>query len=231
LSEDVLENLFFSDHYSEYFNLWKQGGYQDMGELDVLAQIEFLKDEHIITTCSLNLLQSGFSKRAWSHLPKDTYKGNGRVRHEMLNLQVGPLANIQVHSYQAYEIKERNNEKMDHTDVGGLEHFDIHIFRNSELIGGKPLEIIKGKDLLSKALENASDFIGFNEHARHVLLKDFLNNKKSLSDLQSHKLTITLMHELYKTIHLKRKGLPPFSEFTLGMQDDPSQLHRRLFMR
>lgn len=50
-------------------------------------------------------------------------KGNGRVRHETLSLQMGPLMNIQVHSYQAYEIKERKNQSIDHQAHGGLEHF------------------------------------------------------------------------------------------------------------
>jgi len=231
LDETVLEQLFFSDHYTEYYHKWKEGSFDKMGELDVYALIEFFKDEHLLTVCNLNLLQSGFSKRAWSHLPKDTYKGNGRVRHEMLNLHLGPLMNIQVHSYQAHEIKERTNKNIDHNAIGGLEHFDIYIFRNCELIGGKPLEIIKSSDIYCKNQSEQTDFLGFNESARHDLLSDFLFQKQSLSDLFSHQLTIELIHELYKTILLKRHALAPFSELSLKDFDDTTQLHRRLLVR
>ena len=41
-----------------------------------------------------------------------------------------------MHSYQSKEIKDRRDFAEEH-ECGGLEHFDIYIFRNSELIGGK----------------------------------------------------------------------------------------------
>ena len=112
----------------------------DFGEIDFHSIINFKEEDKLITNCSINLMQSGFSRRAWCELPKDTYKGNGRVRHERLNIQVGPLMNIQIHSYQAYEIKDR--DQILNNGVGSVEHFDIYVFRNSQLIGGKTFETL-----------------------------------------------------------------------------------------
>jgi hypothetical protein len=129
LDEAFYLRAFKHGGYSPYYELWRNEKYLQMGELDILALFEFSRGSQVVTTCSLNLLQSGFTRRAWTTLPADNYKGNGRVRHETLNLQVGPLMNIQVHSYQAYEIKEHDNESIDHHAAGGLEHFDIQILR------------------------------------------------------------------------------------------------------
>lgn len=191
---------------------------QGNGELDMLALLEFSRDSHVVTTCSLNLLQSGFSRRAWTNLPIDNYKGNGRVRHETLSLQMGPLMNIQVHSYQAHEIKERHNSAYDHDSAGGLEHFDIHIFRNSEIIGGPAHEIFKGKDLFPQKIESSNHFIGFNEYARFECLSDFLNGKMGKSMLQAQTFTIDLVTHAYISMCRKRSGELPISKFKLTDQ-------------
>ena len=88
----------------------------------------------MLTYANLNLLHYGFSRRAWIE-SKDYYKSNGRIRHESINIQVGTLMNVQVHSYQSKEIKDRTDCTSEE-EVGGLEHFDIEIYRNSDLIGG-----------------------------------------------------------------------------------------------
>ena len=106
-------------------------------------------------------MQSGFSRRSWYNLPKDIYKGNGRVRHERLNIEVGPLMNIQIHSYQAYEISEK--ERIFNNNVGSIEHFEIYIFRNCNLIGGKPFEKI---DLDTLSDNDKQYFCDKNEKAR-----------------------------------------------------------------
>ena len=51
-------------------------------------KIQNPQGSQIITASFLNLLQFGFSRRAWTYHPLDNYKGNGRVRHETLNLQM-----------------------------------------------------------------------------------------------------------------------------------------------
>lgn len=129
------KNLLGTDKYNEIIDNNKL--LDNYGEIDVHSIINFYNDETLITNCSLNLMQSGFSRRSWTELPEDTYKSNGRVRHERVNIEVGPLFNIQVHSYQAYEVKER--EKHGGNNIGDIEHFDIYIFRNVEIIGGSPI--------------------------------------------------------------------------------------------
>ena len=52
----------------------------------------------------VSLLQNSFSRRGWFAPRQDTYKGNGRVRHEWLILNVGPLLSVHVDSYQSHEV-------------------------------------------------------------------------------------------------------------------------------
>ena len=101
------EKYFQTEKYKEILKNTKS--LKDFGELDFHSMIDFKMDDKIITHCTLNLMQSGFSKRAWKNLPKDTYKANGRVRHERVNIHVGPILNIQIHSYQSYEVNEKSD--------------------------------------------------------------------------------------------------------------------------
>lgn len=215
LDEAFYKDLFKEEGFSTYYKRWRNEEYRKMGELDILALLEFSRDRQVVTTCSLNLLQSGFTRRAWSELPMDTYKGNGRVRHETVSLQLGPLMNIQVHSYQAHEVKERGNHTLDHSAAGGLEHFDIHIFRNSDLIGGPAHEIIKGNDLFPRQVESTHNFIGYNEHARDTCLAAFLNGKGKQSTLLEQKLTIDLVTHTYLSMCRRRNGEAPIAKFQL----------------
>ena len=216
MNDKFFKKIFGSDRFENQRELWRQGKYKQMGELDLLAQIEFFSGSNILTTASLNLLQSGFSRRAWHYLPEDTYKGNGRVRHEHINLHIGPLMNIQVHSYQAYEIKERNNSDICHEAAGGLEHFDIHVYRNVELIGGKPYELIKGCDILGGDLIKDNDFIGFNESARDKCLLQFLDGVNNISTLDKQSFTIDLVTGIYRSLARKRANQNPYIKFNLN---------------
>lgn len=56
----------------------------------------------------------------------------------------------------------------------------IHIFRNSEIIGGPAHEVFRGKNLFLQKIESSDRFIGFNEYARFECLSDFLNGKENL---------------------------------------------------
>lgn len=170
--------------------------YDNYGEIDIHSIISFKSKNHIITNCSLNLMQSGFSRRSWSELPINTYKGNGRVRHERLNIQVGPLMNVQIHSYQAYEVKDRDEHGGD--SIGELEHFDIYIFRNTDLIGGKPFEKIKLSNI--DYSYNETEFIGYNERAREVCFNDFIANRLNESNILFHKESIEITEKIYESL-------------------------------
>lgn len=171
----------------------------DFGEIDFHSIINFKEEDKLITNCSINLMQSGFSRRAWCELPKDTYKGNGRVRHERLNIQVGPLMNIQIHSYQAYEIKDR--DQILNNGVGSVEHFDIYVFRNSQLIGGKTFETL---DIATLSEKNKKYFNGYNEKARENCFINFLLNIDDSSDLLEHRTSIEITEKAYEAMSRKK---------------------------
>lgn len=179
------EKLGFFDKNEYYENL---DIVKNFGEFDISAIIDY-KDslDNIITTSHLELSQSGFSRRAWFNLPKDTYKGNGRVRHEFVDITVGPLLNIKVLSYQSSEVFDGDINDL---QIGGLDHFDILVFRNSDIIGGKPFEILD----LEK--DDRKYYLGQNEVARFDILRDYFFNKHSYSSITKHKESISLLSEL-----------------------------------
>lgn len=179
------ERLCFIDKNEYYENL---DIVKNFGEFDISAIIDY-KDslDNIITTAHLELSQSGFSRRAWFDLPKDTYKGNGGVRHEFVDITVGPLLNIKVLSYQSSEVSDGN---INDIRVGGLDHFDILVFRNSDIIGGKPFEILD----LEK--DDREYYLGQNEVARFDILRDYFFNKRSYSSITKHNESISLLSEL-----------------------------------
>lgn len=198
LDNDFYKNILGTNEYSKILS--NKEKVNNFGELDFHAMLDFKKDESIITHCNIDLLQSGFSKRAWTKLPIDTYKANGRVRHEMVNIQIGPIMNIQIHSYQSEEINKKSEIK--NYDVGSIDHFDIYVFRNNNLIGGKSFEKISISDLVHK-----NDFLGNNEKAREKCFLEYLNDKKGESDLLKHDLSILLLSKLCESVSKKNNVL------------------------
>lgn len=152
------------------------------GDCDLSANLRFMNSAgRTISTAGLNVLQSGFSRRAWYRTKPDRYKGNGRVRHEHVNIHVGPLLNVQVHSYQAKECRERGPEEW---AAGGLDHFDIDIYRNVDILGGSGHERLTVRDLHDFSGEE--HFIGLNELAREHVLLDFFLRRDNGTDLNRH---------------------------------------------
>lgn len=184
------EKLGFKEDESIYENI---DLLKNFGELDISALVTF-KDENasVLTTAILDLAQSGFSRRSWFELPKDTYKGNGRVRHESVEITVGPLLNVKVFSFQSTEINK--NPRVGH-DAGELEHFEIQIYSNSDITGEPAFQKYLLSDLCNSESVGIS-YIGQNEHARMIALDDFFINMKSNSSIESHKNTISLLKDM-----------------------------------
>ena len=201
INEQDYQNLFNTNKFDETFEK-SIPNFENFGELDFHSIINFKNKDKTVTNCSLNLMQSGFSRRSWCNLPKDIYKGNGRVRHERLNIHVGPLMNIQIHSYQAYEISDK--ERPLNNDVGSVEHFDIYVFRNANLIGGKPFEFI---NIASLSEKDKKYFFGYNEKARENCFLSFLDNTNQDSDLFKHTKSIELVSKAYEIMATKSKIL------------------------
>lgn len=162
------------------------------GECDVMANLRLMNAAgRTVTSAGLNVLQTGFSRRAWHKTKTDRYKGNGRVRHEHLNIHIGPLMNIQVHSYQAKECRDRTEEEW---QAGGLDHFDIDVYRNADLLGGPAYERMTVQDLHDFSGEQY--FVGLNELARERVLLDFFHHRANGTDINRHLTAMELFCQL-----------------------------------
>ena len=145
LDRKTLGRFFHQPAILDFYEHYKRRDYENFGELDAHVLLQLLRGKHAVLTGSINLQQNSFSRRAWFDLPEDTYKGNGRVRHERVNMQVSHFLNIQVHSYQSHEVGKGTAES---GTVGGEDHFDILIFRNKHLVGGDAFQQVSlGKEM------------------------------------------------------------------------------------
>lgn len=195
------KKIFKNNKFPDIYKKLNQLDFKNYGEKNFYSQLNFVNaGNKLITTASLNLLHYGFSRRGWLK-SKDYYKQNGRIRHERINIQVGPLLNIQVHSYQSKEVKDRLETEIE-TECGGLEHFDIDIYRNADLIGGKAYERIRLCELYSD-VESNSNFIGYNEYSREECITDFLNGASNICDLSNQKLAIEILYSASKILYDK----------------------------
>ena len=200
------KNIFNLKEMSEPYLSLSQNDYSTYGEKNFYGNIGFYNSSNrLITTANINLLHYGFSRRGWFE-SRDYYKKNGRIRHERINIQVGPLLNIQVHSYQSKEIKDRTNS-IEETLTGGLEHFDIDIYRNDDIIGGIPFQRIQLKDLYGDEL-GKENFIGFNEFSREEFVNSFLSDDVGKGDLKEQALGMEILYSASKIIYDKKRGLP-----------------------
>jgi len=193
------ERFFNQAAIKDFYNTYRREDYAHFGELDAYIFLQLLRDQNVITSGSINLQQNSFSRRGWFDLPEDTYKGNGRVRHERVNIQVSHFLNIQVHSYQSYEIsKERGARSAG--EVGSEDHFDIFIFRNKKIVGGEDFcKISVGSNMKANNRRDAY-YLGHNERAREMTLLNFIEGKDDESELQNHNFTNQLLSNIYTSI-------------------------------
>jgi hypothetical protein len=205
--------LFETDRFDGYFEPNRLETAKMLGELDVFILCQLKRHDIVVTTASINLQQNSFCRRAWTDLPEDVYKGNGRVRHERLNIQVANLLNLQVHSYQAYEV---GKQAANTTGAGHEDHFDIYIFRNSKIIGGKTLEKIRLGEEARDSHRDDPSYLGHNEAARERNFLDFLEGRTGVSYFASHCLTNRLLSKIYECIAAEnRRVASPQALFTL----------------
>ena len=157
---------------------------------------------NVITTASLQLLHKSFSRRGWRELPIDVNKKNGRIRHELITITVGCLLTIHLRSFQSFEetklYQNENNLIKNAYDNGGTNHFEIDIFRNTQLCGGLPYENINfGRDYT-----DYNQFESLMFEARFNVLRDFLLNNCHDMSVKSKNArdTVRLLSAMYKTI-------------------------------
>lgn len=204
--KDFISNINLRDYlhltgkeYNE--KLFNIETYKWFWELDFFSMMNLNNKRWLITHASINLLQSGFSRRARTYLPENTYKGNGRVRHERINIHIWPLCNIQVHSYQAFEVKDR--ALMGQYKPWWLEHFDIYIFKNVDIIGWKVVEHLTHKNIFGEWKK--INHLWYNEDAREQCFLSFLYEDNTPSTLSEHRWTIKLLTEMYYSIASNKK--------------------------
>lgn len=191
LNIDDYKRIFKKQNIPDYYFENSNPKFNKFGEKNFYGLLKFTnKHDQTITTANLNLLHYGFSRRGWIE-SKDYYKKNGRIRHERINIQIGPLMNIQIHSYQSKQICDRLDNELEE-QVGGLEHFDIDIYRNVDIIGGKAFERIKLGDLYTD--QEKESFLGYNELSREVYLTKFLNGKSKKGNIKDQALGIEILY-------------------------------------
>ena len=183
----------------ELDKLYKQKG---EAETDVASVITLSQNNIPTTNISLSLMHTGFCRRSWMLPGKDLYKGNGRVKHEFHNIEQGPLQTIQIHSYQS-KSKHETNDLYDYR-LGGNNHLDIIIYRNSEITGGEVIEKITSANLANSL--GYQDNKLFSEQIKQQVVEEFMQillgirkYNDTLSDLSTHGLSVELMSMLYES--------------------------------
>lgn len=195
LSIDDYKRLFKDQEIPNFYQKNQNLDFKKYGEKDYHGLLTFYnKNGFTITSAKLDLLHNGVSRRGWIE-SRDYYKSNGRIRHERINIEIGHLLNIQVHSYQSKEICDRTN---DEEQVGGLEHFDIYFF-NNPLVDSEPFKEIHLGDLYTE--KEKTKFLGYNELARETFITNFLNNKKCKGDIRDQALGIEILYACAKGIY------------------------------
>ena len=211
-----------SKNINIYKNLNKIN-FDNYGEKNFYGQLNFYNRHNaLITTANLNLLHYGFSRRGWFK-SRDYYKKNGRVRHERVTINVGPLLTIQIQSYQSKEIKDRTNSKVE-TEPGGLEHFDIDIYRNVDIIGGQVHEKIKLKDLYDKDIQN-NNFIGYNEKSREEFLNHYFYENDDIGNLENEQLALEILYSCSKIVYNKYNNLEKIEMIKIPKEGEENELY------
>ena len=209
LDRGVYDKFFGNDVANKFSSFMSRDDLDGYGEIDSFSQLQLVSEGRVQTTAQLSLMQSGFSQRAWSDLPEDSYKSNGRIRHEFVDIHVGPLLSVQVHSYQSLET---SMDKEMRSSPGGKNHFEIYIFRNVGLIGGSAFERINfgGQD----AELGSSNYIGHNEKSRRAMVDEILFDLPSNSELSDHVATNKLLYLLYNNHILQKNNATPFGSYS-----------------
>lgn len=202
---DKYNQLFNTERYtssSADFNVKRM---QDLGETDLFLMLQAKSQGLGVTNASINLLHNSFSRRASIEGSMVDWT-NGKATHERVSLQVPNLLNIQTHHYQSSKLEEG----VPYGEVGHLDHFDIYIFRNANLIGGKPLETFR----ITKDFKHGEQGLKDMElRAKKRMFLDFIQRRYSASNFLDHDLTIKTLVSIYECAIKQRRGEIPFASF------------------
>ncbi len=204
---DSYQKLFPAREHAAYFAPAKLEGADQFGETDVCVLVQLKSEEAVITTGSINLLQTSLSQRAWPELRDPIYnKSTGRVTRERLTVQVGHLLNIEANLHpvtvnepaNVYEARQENR-------------FDITICRNAALVGGPAFEKISLPGMT--APNEARTETGLLRRAREEIVTLWLDGLTTASELQTHRDTIKMLAKIYECMFRQNCGLSPMTDF------------------
>lgn len=129
-----LERLFPHDDLAEHEAAEHEiaHGPPDLGEHDAALLVRLMSRGKVNTLGKLSITHQSVSSRAWaSSSGRNLYRGNGRVRQESWTLHQGPLQTIRIISAQSDKADE--DGKDGRWDMGGRDHFEVHVFRNARI--------------------------------------------------------------------------------------------------
>ena len=173
----------FGKDYSQYINDSNYAVYNKMGELDTFLHLQGYNNNACITNANLSVLHTSFSSRAWTNLPDDTYTCNGRIHHHDFNLQFGTVCSINS-TQRIFPVEVENG--------GSYENGDciIEIFRNTDVIGGKPYEKI--------VFEEQKNKLDREYHGKRAEIEDWLNRSDSICEFKHHLKNISFLQMVYE---------------------------------
>jgi predicted dehydrogenase len=204
------QNLFDnSEVFRDFFASHSANDFQGYGETESCSVIHLLRDERVVTSGTIRLVDTTVSRRAWEHTPTNVNLGNGRIRHSQVNVNVGPLLTVQLHSYESYERRYREVHLDDPAAPGNWDHEDVYVFRNSDIIGGKPFERIRGRDLADSLGYDGADDRCTLERGQRRMLEEFLHGKPPATPLQGYGRTCRLLSLLLQASAKERRHEPP----------------------
>ena len=200
LSPTILSKVFGSKSHD--FTI--QSDTSKFGEIDVFCRLLLGDGSAVKTVAEIDLLHSGLSARYWQNTgSRDLYKGNGRLRHEQLYISLGPFMSISLTSWQGIQFGLENQTTDSIFNPGHEFHVDVTIFKNSKLIGGKPIETFSLKDIYTPSLTDYSR--GHQEDARLTGIRQFVNSIDepdtiTYSSLETHELSSQIMSSVYESL-------------------------------
>lgn len=189
--------------------------YAQCGEVDVEATFALRRGGVPFSLASLSLLHGGYSRRSWLAPDRDLYKGNGRVKHEEHSIEVGPFMNVRIHSYQSKDKHDVCSPDMDE-EPGGNNHFELLVFRNDRMIGGKPFERFRLRDIPEAGdFDPGSLFItqvksrGMGEWLDAIRSQGSTSATPIHSAFADHRQGVLLLSALYRSWCARVEGVSP----------------------
>ncbi|KAF4634701.1 hypothetical protein G7Y89_g3401 [Cudoniella acicularis] len=172
-----------------------------MGEIDAAIQVTFYRGGDAIALAQINLQHNGFSRRSWLQPGMDLYK-------------------VVIDSRQANDKHDRSIPST--SKLGSDNHFEVHNFRNCDLVGEKsPLQSFTVADL-DRRYNTLLPGIYSENVKRGILWEavDYLNGGKTLdqmtSNLPDHAVPAHIMSAAYISHIRRRGGLDPVVPINLS---------------